>query len=101
MSSTQPITPSPATLADRVAGSADSALQATQSATNKAFERLSGHVGSLRDRANPLINEASLRAERAGHYVQDQPLKSLLIAAAAGAALVTLLGWIGRSRSRH
>ncbi len=104
MSSTQPLNSttansSAATVADRVARTADSALHSTQSATNRAFDNLSGKVESLRERANPLVHKASARAEQASHYVQDQPLKSLLVAAAAGAALVTLLGWLGRSRS--
>jgi ElaB/YqjD/DUF883 family membrane-anchored ribosome-binding protein len=101
MSNTQSLSPSMANVADRVARSTDAALHATQSAANRAFDSLSGKVESLRERANPLVNKASARAEMATHYVQEQPLKSLLIAAAAGAALVTMLGWMGRSRSRY
>jgi len=85
-------------VADRVARSADSALHTTQAATNKAFDRLSGKVESLRVSAHPLVDKVAARADQAGLYVQDQPVKSLLIAAAAGAALITLLSWVTRSR---
>ncbi len=101
MSSTQHLNPSVSNVADRVAVSADKALHSTQAATNKAFGKLSSKVESLRERAGPLLDKASARAEVAGHYVQDRPLKALLIAAAAGAALSTLLGWMSRSRHRH
>lgn len=101
MSSTQHLNPSVSNVADRVALSADNALHGTQSATNKVFDKLSSKVESLRERATPLLNKASARAEVAGHYVQDQPLKALLVAAAAGAALATLLGWMSRSRNRY
>jgi len=89
-----------ANLADRVALSTDTAIHATQAATNRAFDRLSGSVEAARERARPWVDEMALRAERASGYVQGQPLKSLLIAAAAGAAMVTVLSWLTRSRSR-
>ena len=41
-------------LADRLALSADSAIHSTQYATNKAFDKLSGGVESLRGRAGPV-----------------------------------------------
>ncbi len=39
--------------------------------------------------------------DQAAHYVQEQPLKSLLMAAAAGAAIALLAGAIGRHHSHH
>jgi ElaB/YqjD/DUF883 family membrane-anchored ribosome-binding protein len=36
--------------------------------------------------------------DQAAHYVQAQPLKSLMIAAAAGAAIAMLAGAIGKHR---
>jgi ElaB/YqjD/DUF883 family membrane-anchored ribosome-binding protein len=90
-----------ANIVDRVALSADTAIHATQAVTNKAFDRLSGSVEAARERAHPLADKLALRAERASGYVQGQPLKSLLIAAATGAAVVTVLSWLTRSRSRY
>lgn len=85
-------------LADRLALSADSAIHNTQYATNKAFDKLSGGIESLRGRAGPLVDKVSLKAESGKHYIEAQPMKSLLIAAATGAVLAGLLSWMGRSR---
>jgi ElaB/YqjD/DUF883 family membrane-anchored ribosome-binding protein len=85
-------------LADRLALSADSAIHSTQYATNKAFDKLSGGVESLRGRAGPLMEKVSTKADAGKHYIEAQPMKSLLIAAATGAALAALLSWMGRSR---
>ena len=38
---------------------------------------------------------------QAAEYVQAQPLKSLLIAAAAGAAIALLAGAVGKHRGHH
>lgn len=85
-------------LADRLALSADSAIHSTQYATNKAFDKLSGGVETLRGRAGPLMEKVSSKADAGKHYIEEQPMKSLLIAAATGAALAALLSWMGRSR---
>jgi ElaB/YqjD/DUF883 family membrane-anchored ribosome-binding protein len=85
-------------LADRIALSADSAIHSTQYATNKAFDKLSGGVESLRGRAGPLVEKASAKADAGKQYIESQPMKSLLVAAATGAALAALLTWVGRSR---
>lgn len=92
------LTNSKSNLADRIALSADSAIHSTQYATNKAFDRLSGSVESLRGRAGPLMEKVSAKADASKAYVSDQPMKSLLIAAATGAALAALLSWVTRSR---
>ena len=86
-------------IADRLALSADSAIHSTQYAANKAFDRLSGGVESLRGRAGPLMERAALKADASKHYIEERPMKSLLIAAATGAALAALLSWASRSRS--
>lgn len=86
-------------IADRLALSADSAIHSTQYAANKAFDRLSGGVESLRGRAGPLMERAAAKAEAGKHYIEERPVKALLIAAASGAALAMLLSWMGRSRS--
>ncbi len=80
MPTTQPLSNSVSNVADRVALSADSALHTTQAVTNKAFDKLSGKVESLRQSAGPLVDRASARAEQAGLYIKDQPIKSMLVA---------------------
>ena len=89
-------------LADRLALSADSMIHNTQYATNKAFDKLSGGVESLRGRAGPAMEKVAAKADASRHYIEEQPMKSLLIAAATGAALAALLSWMGRpSRNRY
>lgn len=111
-------------IADQAADSASSAIRSTQNVANAAFDRMSEKVESARDRASPLIDRWSSQAESALHRsvdalrdtttqlrdqaakvsdatagrVRDEPLKAVLIAAAAGAALMALVGLISRAR---
>lgn len=112
-------------IADQAADSANSAIRSTQNVTNAAFDRLTDKVESARDRAVPLIDRLSSQAETAVQrsvevvrdtstqlrdramrasdttvgYIKDEPVKAMLIAAAAGAALMALVSLIRRSRS--
>ena len=110
------------TLVEQAAGSADRAIRSTQRVANEALDGLADSVQDLREQAIPKVERASALArqgidavrdgthqlgERARHaadstraYVQDEPLRSLLVAAATGAALMALLAWLGGSRRR-
>jgi len=110
------------TLADYAANTAGSAIKSTQRATNNALDGLVGGVQNLRQQAAPAINRVGALAqqgvdsvrdtaqhmrERALHatdstvsYVKDEPVKSMLIAAAAGAGLIALLSLLTRSSNR-
>jgi len=115
----------PATnVADEAADTADSAIRNTQRRADEAFDSLSSKVEDLRNQAAPLMNRMSAqaeaaarrgmdamrdssqqlreRAQRAGDqtvaYVKDEPIKSMLIAAATGAALMALISLMARSR---
>ncbi len=100
-------------LADQAAATAEQAIQATQRATNDGLDGLASTVHDLRRQAAPLLNRASEQANallqqgmdafhgssdkirsRARHasthttrYIQDEPVKAVLIAAAVGAVL--------------
>ena len=113
-------------LTDRAAQSADGAIKSTQHVANGAFDGLSDTVKEMRDQAAPLVNRASEQAsalvsrgadavmessrqlrEKAVNasdatvsYIKDEPVKSILIAAATGAALMGLVNMMGRSRGR-
>ena len=108
---------------DQVALSADDAIKSTQRVANGALDGLAGGVESLRHQVTPLLNDVGERASTMAHrsmvavrestqqlrdravrasdstvaYIKDEPVKSVLIAAAAGAALVVLLSLLGRS----
>jgi ElaB/YqjD/DUF883 family membrane-anchored ribosome-binding protein len=111
-------------LADQAAGRADQAIKSTQRVANEALDSLSESVNSASQRVSPMINRAteqatafaqrSLEAVRNGSqqvrdkamhasdasasYIRNDPIKSVLIAAAAGAALMALVSLVSRSR---
>jgi len=112
-------------LVDQAAESADRAIKSTQRVANDALDSLSGSVHDVRDRAAPALQRSSeqlaalaqrgvdvvrdsshqlkdkaLRAsDTTVGYIKDEPVKSMLIAAATGAALMALIGLLSRSRS--
>ena len=55
---------------------------------------------ALRSTTQHLRDSVSHANDVATEYVRKEPVKALLIAAVAGAALVTLVGLISRARSR-
>ena len=109
-------------LADQAANRADSAIKSTQRATNSAFDGLADGVQNLRQQAAPAINRVGAlaqhgvdsvrdtaqqvreRALQAGDstvsYIKEEPIKSMLIAAATGAGLMALLSLMTRSSNR-
>ena len=113
-----------ASIADSAADSATSAIRSTQNVANEAFDRLSDKVEDARSHAAPLLNRLTTQAEMAARrsadavrdtsaqlreraarasdttvgYIREEPVKSMLIAAATGAALMALIGLLSRSR---
>jgi len=113
-------------LADQASHTADNAIRSTQRLGNDAIDSLAGSAQDLRNEVTPMINRAGEQAsafaqrgvnavldssqhlrdsaQRASDntvmYIKDEPLKSMLIAAATGAALMALVGMLSRSRSR-
>jgi ElaB/YqjD/DUF883 family membrane-anchored ribosome-binding protein len=111
-------------LVDHTAADAALAIEATRQIANNAAHGLSQSVEALRQDATSVLNRvsdqaASLRQRgmdavhdssqrlrsQAQHasdstltYVREQPVKGLLMAVAAGAVLMALVGWAGRSR---
>jgi ElaB/YqjD/DUF883 family membrane-anchored ribosome-binding protein len=108
----------------QVGQAAAAVIQSTQQRASEAVSSLAVGVQDLRDQAAPLLSRAadqtSAMAKRAVHAVQDgaesirdrahdvshttkqyirvEPVKSVLIAAAAGAALMALLSLLSRRR---
>ena len=113
-------------LVDQAAQTADQAIKSTQQAANEALESLAGAVHDLQHQAAPLLGRASdqvsalaqrgvdsvrdtsrhlrLKAVHASdntvNYIRDEPVKSILIAAATGAALMALISLISRANDR-
>lgn len=111
-------------LADQAAERANDAIRSTRQMSDRGLDRLASQVDDLHDRATPLLSRLSGQAETvvrrgagamrdASHqvreralrasdqtvgYVRDAPVKSMLIAAAAGAMLMAVVGFLSRSR---
>ena len=116
--SSKPLAEQGQDMADKAAGTAQSAIQSTQRAADNALDSLSSKVEDLRGQAAPLLNRVSSQAEAAARrgieavrdtsqqlrekalrasdsavgYVKDEPIKAMLIAAATGALLMGLVG---------
>ena len=113
-------------LVDQAAQTADRAVKSTQQAANEALESLADAVHDLQHQATPLLGRATdqvsalaqrgvdnvrdtsrhlrLKAVHASdntvNYIKDEPVKSILIAAATGAALMALISLISRASDR-
>jgi ElaB/YqjD/DUF883 family membrane-anchored ribosome-binding protein len=103
---------------------ADSALKSSQRTMHEAVDSLSDKAHDLKDQAAPVLNRVAAKAEELARrsadvardraeaikeralrssdatigYIKDEPLKSILIAAATGAALMALVSLLGRNR---
>ena len=112
-------------LTDQAASSVDRTLQSTRRLANEALDGLASGVQGLRDGVDPVIRAShqvsdlahqGMEALRDGSrhlqdrarrvpgdtvdYIRDEPVKAVLIAAAAGAVLAGLLSLMSRPK-RH
>ena len=116
----------PTNIADQAAQTADEAIKSTQQVANQALDSLAGSVQDARQQVSPLLNRATEQASAMAHrgidavragshqlrekalhatdttasYIQKDPIKAVLIAAATGAALMALVSLMSRSRHR-
>jgi ElaB/YqjD/DUF883 family membrane-anchored ribosome-binding protein len=77
----------------------DRAAVATDQATEQAIGAAQRGVAALRDSRQQLYERANQASDATVGYIKDEPVKSMLIAAAAGAVLMGLLGLITRTRN--
>ena len=115
--------PNPSSTSDLQA-SVEHAAEAVKQGTHAALDKLQNGVDTVSDAAPAMLSRAAARMEelsrrtlerarqagtqvkdqahRAGDvtvsYIKDEPVKAVLIAAAAGALAAGLLGWLARSR---
>jgi ElaB/YqjD/DUF883 family membrane-anchored ribosome-binding protein len=57
-------------------------------------------VDAVREGSQQVRNKAQHASESTVNYIKDEPIKSVLIAAATGAALMALVSLASRSRDR-
>jgi ElaB/YqjD/DUF883 family membrane-anchored ribosome-binding protein len=100
-------------LAEKAANRVQGGIQDAKRTVNRAADRLSSKADQLRSEAKPLIKRAtrqtnafaqsvvdgaSQASESVTEYAKKNPVKAILIAAASGAVLATLIYTISRSR---
>lgn len=85
-------------IVDRAAHSADKLLDATRQTTSAAIDSVADKVHELRDRASPKLDRLTAPVDKLVERTQAAPLQSLLLAAAAGAALMALANLLRSSR---
>ena len=124
---TQKATEGVRNLADDVLQTAQEAVQSTREVADHSLDKAQEGVRSLRRQVDPAIEDLAARAQdlaarsidycaetsararrqlqqaadKTGKYVAEQPGKSLVIAAASGAALATLVLWMSRRRGGY
>jgi ElaB/YqjD/DUF883 family membrane-anchored ribosome-binding protein len=85
---------------DTVTPIIDRAAAAADSVTHQAANAAQRGVAALHDTSQRLLDRAHHAQESTVTYIRDEPVKAMLMAAAAGATLMALVGLLTRSRSR-
>ena len=81
-------------LIDQTSHAADQAIKATQHLANSAME-------SVLDTSHQLRIKAGHASESTVSYIRHEPVKSVLFAAAAGAAVMALISLLSSNRGRR
>ena len=113
-------------LADEASQAADEAIRSTRRLASEALDGLALSVPDIRHQGAPMLhraNEQAIALARRGvdavrdgsqhvrdaarrasdgtaGYIRDEPFRSIVFAALAGAALAALAGWASRHRDR-
>lgn len=85
-------------LADQAAQSAEHVVRSSKEIVNNAIDNV---ASSVRDTSRQLQTKVLRASDGTVNYIRDEPVKSVLIAAAAGAAIVALATLVQRSRARN
>ena len=79
----------------------DQATQAADQVAKSSQQLAHGVIDGVRETSHQLRVKATHASDNTVHYIQHEPVKSILIAAATGAALMALISLFSRSRSHH
>ncbi|MEO7336908.1 MAG: hypothetical protein ABIV63_10035 [Caldimonas sp.] len=82
--------------ADQAASKAQGAMKSTRDAAQSAYENISDTMQQWKDQAGPIVDRIRPQVDTVMGYAKDDPGKALLIAAAAGAALMGLMSSLSR-----
>ena len=86
--------------AGKLSAMADQVAPQLEHAAEQAGALLKSGIDSVRETSQQVSDRAQHASSRAVHYIKDDPIKSILIAAATGAALMALIGLVNRSHHR-
>jgi len=78
----------------------DRAAIATDNATAQAVGAAQRGVAAMRNGSQQMLDHAHHASDSTVSYIRDEPVKSMLIAAATGAALMALVGLMTRPSTR-
>ena len=84
---------------DRASAKADALMKQTRGAAQSAYDGLADTMQQWKDQAGPLVDKVRPQIDTVMTYAKDDPGKALLIAAAAGAALMGLMSSLTRRES--
>lgn len=82
---------------ESLAPQAHKVLAGGRRAAADAWDRMAAQGSEWREGA---VSAATRAADRTRGYVEDRPLRALLMAAAAGAVVALLAEWLARDRDR-
>ena len=85
---------------DSVVKFVDGAMSKTQTAADAANAFLKSSADSVVQTTHHLRDSAQQATNKTTHYIREEPIKSVLIAAATGAVLMALVGLVSRSPGR-
>jgi ElaB/YqjD/DUF883 family membrane-anchored ribosome-binding protein len=92
-------------LTEQASQGADRAIQTTQRVANDALDSISSSVhngvDTVRDTSRQLREGAVHASDASVNFIKHEPIKSVLIAAATGAALMALIGLLNRPHTRN
>ena len=89
---------SAADTADRIAANADDTMRSGRGTAKAAYDSLGETMQQLKDQAAPWVDRVRPQVDQVMTYAKDDPAKALMIAAAAGAALMGLINAFSSER---
>ncbi len=100
--------PTAQNLVDRAANNMSHGIDSLRDRAAPALDRASERVAQLAERGSSMVREGSRQlrdsAGRASDqttlYIREEPFKAVVFAAAAGAIIALLAGWLGSSNRR-
>jgi len=89
---------SAADMASRASAHADETLRGGRDTAKAAYDSLGEAMQQIKDQAAPWVDRMRPQVDQVMTYAKDDPAKALMIAAAAGAALMGLINTLNRER---